>query len=54
MEAKRVPSGKPAEMCREKLGRKKSTAYTRLRLPAEKGYVKNEDAVARQAARRGG
>ncbi len=40
-----VPSGKLVELCREKLGWKKSTTYTRLRLLAEKGYVKNEDTV---------
>ena len=40
-----VPSGRLVELCREKLGWKKSTTYTRLRLLAEKGYVKNEDAV---------
>ena len=40
-----VPSGKLVELCREKLGWKKSTTYTRLRLLAEKGYVKNENSV---------
>ena len=40
-----VPSGRLVELCREKLGWKKSTTYTRLRLLAEKGYVKNEDTV---------
>ena len=40
-----VPSGKLVELCREKLGWKKSTTYTRLRLLVEKGYVKNEDTV---------
>lgn len=44
-ESEPVPSGKLVELCREKLGWQKSTTYTRLRLLAEKGYVKNEDSV---------
>lgn len=40
-----VPSGRLVELCRERLGWKKSTTYTRLRLLEEKGYVKNENAV---------
>ena len=40
-----VPSGRLVELCREKLGWKKSTTYTRLRLLVEKGFVKNEDTV---------
>ncbi len=40
-----LPSGRLVELCREKLGWKKSTTYTRLRLLAEKGYVKNENTV---------
>ena len=40
-----VPSGKLVELCREKLGWKKSTTYTRLRILTEKGYVKNEESV---------
>ena len=40
-----VPSGRLVELCRDKLGWKKSTTYTRLRLLEEKGYVKNKDAV---------
>ena len=40
-----VNSGRLVELCREKLGWKKSTTYTRLRLLAEKGYVKNEGSV---------
>ena len=40
-----VPSGRLVELCRETLGWQKSTTYTRLRLLAEKGYVKNEDSV---------
>ena len=39
------PSGRLVELCREKLGWKKSTTYTRLRLLEEKGYVENRDAV---------
>ena len=48
-----VPSGKLVELCKEKLGWKKSTTYTRLRLLAEKGYVKNEDAVVTSLLSRG-
>ncbi len=40
-----VPSGKLVELCLEKLGWKKSTTYTRLRLLEEKGYVKNENSL---------
>ena len=40
-----VPSGRLVELCRERLGWKKSTTYTRLRLLVEKGYVKNEGSV---------
>ncbi len=40
-----LPSGRLVELCREKLGWKKSTTYTRLRLLVEKGYVKNENTV---------
>jgi predicted transcriptional regulator len=48
-----VPSGQLVELCREKLGWKKSTTYTRLRLLAEEGYVKNEDAVVTALLSRG-
>ncbi|MBR2717424.1 MAG: BlaI/MecI/CopY family transcriptional regulator [Oscillospiraceae bacterium] len=48
-----VPSGRLVELCREKLGWKKSTTYTRLRLLAEKGYVKNENAVVTALLSRG-
>ena len=48
-----VPSGKLVELCREKLGWKKSTTYTRLRLLVEKGYVKNEGAVVTALVSRG-
>ena len=48
-----VPSGKLVELCREKLGWKKSTTYTRLRLLTEKGYVKNENAVVTSLLSRG-
>lgn len=40
-----IPSGKLVELCREKLGWKKSTTYTRLRLLVQKGYVRNENAT---------
>ena len=40
-----VPSGRLVELCLEKLGWKKSTTYTRLRLLEEKGYVKNENSL---------
>lgn len=40
-----VPSGRLVELCREKLGWKKSTTYTRLKILIEKGYVKNENSV---------
>ena len=40
-----VPSGTLVALCREKLGWQKSTTYTRLRILAEKGYVKNENSV---------
>lgn len=40
-----VPSGRLVELCRERLGWKKSTTYTRLRILTEKGYVKNEESV---------
>ena len=42
-----VPSGKLVELCAEKLGWKKSTTYTRLRILEEKGYVRNENSVVR-------
>ena len=40
-----VASGTLVELCREKLGWKKSTTYTRLRILIDKGYVKNENSV---------
>lgn len=40
-----VTSGRLAELCREKLGWKKSTVYTVLKKLGEKGAVRNEDAV---------
>ena len=40
-----VQSGKLVELCSERLGWKKSTTYTRLRILAEKGYVKNEGSI---------
>jgi len=33
------------ELCREKLGWKKSTTYTMLKKLCDKGFAKNEDAV---------
>ncbi|MGM9662384.1 MAG: BlaI/MecI/CopY family transcriptional regulator [Oscillospiraceae bacterium] len=44
-ESEPVPSMKLAELCREKLGWKKSTTYTMLRKLCEKGLAKNENAV---------
>ena len=40
-----VQSGRLVELCSERLGWKKSTTYTRLRILAEKGYVKNEGSI---------
>ena len=40
-----VPSGKLVELCREKLGWKKSTTYTMLRRMCDKGLAKNEGSV---------
>ena len=40
-----VPSGLLADLCREQLGWKKSTAYTVLKKLGEKGILKNENAV---------
>ncbi len=44
-ESEPIPSGRLVELCRENLGWKKSTTYTRLRILVEKGYVRNEDSV---------
>lgn len=40
-----VPSGRLVELCREKLGWKKSTTYTMIKRLSEKGLVKNENSV---------
>ena len=40
-----VQSSRLVELCLEKLGWKKSTTYTRLRILIEKGYVKNENST---------
>ncbi len=40
-----VSSGRLVELCRDLLGWKKSTTYTRLRILVEKGYVKNEESL---------
>lgn len=38
-------SGKLVELCREKLGWKKSTTYTTLKKMCERGFAQNEDTV---------
>ena len=40
-----VPSGKLAELCQERLGWKRSTTYTRLKLLINQGYLKNENSI---------
>ncbi len=40
-----VNSGALVELCREKLGWKKSTTYNAIRKMSEKGIIKNENAV---------
>lgn len=40
-----VGSGKLVQLCREKLGWKKSTTYTAIKKLCEKGYIQNVDAV---------
>ena len=44
-DAEPVPSGQLIEHCREALGWQKSTSYTMLKKLADKGYVRNENAV---------
>ena len=44
-EAEPLPSGKLVELCRERLGWKKSTTYTVLRKLCDRGYLKNEHAL---------
>lgn len=52
-ESEPVSSGKLVELCLEKLGWKKSTTYTRLRILVEKGYVKNENSTVEALVSRG-
>lgn len=40
-----IKSGKLVELCKERLGWKKSTTYTVIKKLCEKGYIQNEDAV---------
>ena len=44
-EGEPLSSGALTEKCREELGWKKSTSYTMLKKLADKGYVRNENAV---------
>ena len=44
-EAEPLPSGKLVELCRERLGWKKSTTYTVLKKLCGKGLVSNENAT---------
>ena len=44
-EAAPVPSGRLAELCRQRLGWKKSTVYTVLKKMCEKGLLQNENAL---------
>ena len=40
-----IGSGKLVEICRDKLGWKKSTVYTAIKKLAEKGIIENKNAV---------
>jgi len=40
-----VPSGVLAELCREKLGWKKSTTYTMIKRLIQKGFVRNDNTI---------
>ena len=40
-----VPSGKLVELCKESLGWSKATTYTVIRRLAERGVVRNENAI---------
>ncbi|ROR29169.1 putative transcriptional regulator [Mobilisporobacter senegalensis] len=40
-----IGSGSLVELCKEKLGWKKSTTYTTIKKLSEKGYIKNENAI---------
>ncbi len=44
-DAEPVPSGELVRLCADKLGWKKSTTYTVLKKLAERGFLKNENAV---------
>ena len=48
-----IPSGRLAELAREKLGWKKSTTYTMLKRLGEKGFVKNDNATVTALVGRG-
>lgn len=48
-----VNSTKLVELCREKLGWKKSTTYTMLKKLCEKGFAQNENAVVTALIPRG-
>ena len=47
-----VPSGKLVELCRERLGWKKSTTYTMIKRLSEKGLLVNENSVVRSLVSR--
>lgn len=40
-----VPSGQLVELCRQRLGWKKSTTYTTVKKLGEKGFLKNEHSI---------
>lgn len=40
-----IGSGKLVELCRDKLGWKKSTTYTVVKKLSERGFIKNENAI---------
>lgn len=42
-----IGSGKLVELCKEKLGWKKSTTYNAIRRMCEKGLISNEDATVK-------
>ena len=44
-EAAPVPSGRLTELCRQRLGWKKSTVYTVLKKMCDKGLLRNENAL---------
>ena len=44
-EAEPLPSGKLVELCRERLGWKKSTTYTVLKRLCQRGIFQNQDGV---------